>query len=233
MKTTDEIKSNIIKDSIRISSRRSLASEIVSALRELILLEKLKPGLAFSERDLAAGLGVSRTPLKEAIRILENEGLIEYGATRRPRVANPSIEEIKHNFQVLGSLEALAGENCCSFATDEEIEELSRMQIQMKLNEKKSDNIEYFQMDMLFHSTIVKYSRNKPLFVTHEQYNSRLWRARYISSKLRGERNRNLGQHIDIVEAIKRRDPRDTATQLRRHLETAITNVTIALSNKE
>ena len=68
-----------LPEGARVAPRRSLAEEAASTLRELILLEKLAPGTGFSERDLAEALGISRTPLKEAVRVLENEGLIEYG----------------------------------------------------------------------------------------------------------------------------------------------------------
>ncbi len=77
-----------------LKPRRTLADEAADALRELILLEKLKPGIPVPERDLASVLGISRTPLREALKILEHEGLVEYSSTRRPFVANPSLLEL-------------------------------------------------------------------------------------------------------------------------------------------
>ena len=78
--------SNLFTEEARVAPRRRMAEEAADTLREMILLEKLAPGMAFSERDVAEALGISRTPLKEAVRTLENEGLIEFGPTRRPRV---------------------------------------------------------------------------------------------------------------------------------------------------
>ena len=85
---------SIVSKGASVPERRSLSAEAADTLRELILLEKLAPGTPVPERDLAEGLGISRTPLKDALRILETEGLIEYGPTRRPRIADPSLEAV-------------------------------------------------------------------------------------------------------------------------------------------
>ena len=88
----------------------NLADKSADLLRGMILLEKFPPGMPLPERDISTALGISRTPLREAIRLLEREGLIEYSASRRPRVANPSIDEIADYLRVQGALEGLAGE---------------------------------------------------------------------------------------------------------------------------
>lgn len=225
--------SSLIPESARVAPRRSLAEEAADTLRELILLEKLAPGITITERDLAEGLGISRTPLKEAFRKLEIEGLIEYGPTRRPRVADPSIEELTENLQVLGVLEALAGELACKVATDQEIHKVSTLCDKMNAATKDIDPLEYFRWDMAFHRTIVLGSRNESLIETHAQYNARLWRARFISSKRREKRDSTLGQHDDIVAALKNRDGLRAAQHMRTHLETTVVNITAALENAE
>lgn len=224
---------SILPEGVRMAPRRSLAEEAADTLRELILLEQLAPGMAFSERDLAEALGISRTPLKEAIRILESEGLIEYGPTRRPHVADPTIQELEQNLQVLGVLEGLAGELACAMATDAEIEQISAFCDQMTHAPKGIDPLDYFRLDMAFHRAIIMASRNLPLIDTHATYNARLWRARFISSKRRDERDSTLGQHVDIVEALRQRDGPETARQMRRHLKTTVVNITAAYETSE
>ena len=103
---------------IKPSQRRSLSAETADKLRELILLEKLPPGMHIPERDLAEVLGISRTPMREALRILESEGLVDHTPTRRSRVANPSPEELAQSMKVLGTLEALGGELACTHASE-------------------------------------------------------------------------------------------------------------------
>lgn len=211
-----------------ISPRKSLAEEAAETLREFILLGKLEPGMPVPERDLAEALGVSRTPLKEALRILEHEGLVVYGQTRRPRVADPSLEELAQNLALLGAIEAFAGELACTNATQAEIERATQMERKMGNAPKHTDPLQFFRWDMEFHQTIVVAARNTPLLETHKTLNARLWRARFISSKLRTGRDSTLGQHEDILAALQARNGPKCAGHLRRHLETAITNIAAA-----
>lgn len=211
-----------------IAPRKSLAEEAADALREFILLGKLKAGMPVRERDLADALGVSRTPLKEALRILEHEGLVVYGPTRRPHVADPSLEELAHNLAVLGALEALAGELACIHASDDEIAHAASLERKMGEAPLGTDPLEFFRWDMEFHQTIVAAARNPALLEAHNSFNARLWRARFISSKKRTGRNSTLGQHEDILAALRARDGAECARHLRRHLETAITNIAAA-----
>lgn len=211
-----------------IGPRQSLAERAADTLREFILLGKLAPGVAVPERELAEALKISRTPLKEALRILENEGLITYGSTRRPRVADPSLEELAQNLVVLGALEALAGELACTHATDTEIAEAAKLESCMRLAEESTEPLDFFNWDMEFHRTIVRAARNAPLLESHNRYNARLWRARFISSRTRTARDRTLGQHEDILAALQDRDGSRCAKHMRRHLEVAIINITAA-----
>ena len=216
---------SLISEEAQVPPRRNLSTEAADALRDLILLEKLAPGTPVPERDLAEGLGISRTPLKEALRILENEGLIDYSPTRRPRVANPSIEELSQYISVLGALEALAGEIACKLATDEEVEAIGEMNSRlMKLPESETD-LEFFRLDMEFHRAIISAARNSPLGQTHRQYNARLWRARFMSSRQIDRRANTLAEHCAVVEALEARDSQGTANALRTHLKSTIRNI--------
>lgn len=216
---------SILSEGAQVPERRSLSEEAAQALRELILLEKLAPGIPVPERELAEGLGISRTPLKEALRILETEGLIEYGPTRRPRVADPSLKEITQNIAVLGALEALAGEQACAVASDADIDaivELNRRMSQMPL---ENSPMEFFHIDMAFHGAIVAAAQNTPLMITHKQYNARLWRARFLSSRQTDRRDNTLAEHDSIETALHARDATATATALRAHLQSTVANL--------
>lgn len=213
-----------------IGPRRSLAEEAADTLREFILLGKLEAGQPVPERDLATALGISRTPLKEALRILETEGLVTYSATRRPSVANPTLEELGENLAVIGVLEALAGELACARAKDEEIAAVAGLCERMIKAPDDIDPLDFFRWDMDFHQAIVDAARNAPLRETHKKFNARLWRARFISSKFRAGRDSTLGQHEDIVAALQSRNARETAHHLRVHLETAVKNIAYAQS---
>lgn len=216
---------SILSEAGQVPERRSLSAEAADALRELILLEKLAPGTKVPERDLAEGLGISRTPLKDALRILESEGLIEYGPTRRPRVADPSIEEIAQNIEVLGALEALAGELACKVATDADITEIAALERQMQDASADVAALDFFHLDMGFHARIVAAAQNAPLAQTHRQYNARLWRARFMSSRQVDRRDNTLSEHAAITQALRARDGRRMAREMRRHLQSTIRNL--------
>lgn len=214
-----------LKEEGAVRPRRTLSEEAAENLREFILLGKLEAGTAVPERELADALGISRTPLREALRLLEIEGLVEYSATRRPRIADPSLEELTQYISVLGALEALAGETACSVATDKEISKIQTLAETMDTKSASLSSLAFFQLDMDFHSSIVEVSRNEPLIETHRQYNARLWRARFLSSQQAERRENTLSQHADIAQALSARDAKATRRALRGHLNSTITNI--------
>lgn len=208
-----------------ISTRKSLSEEAADRLRDFILLEKLAPGDSINERDLAEALAISRTPLREALRLLEVEGLVEYSPSRRPFVADPDLETLSQNLSVLGALEALAGEQACRNATQYEIEEIGRICQAMIDRSEKDDPLTFFRRDMSFHEAIVRVSGNRPLAATQRQYNARLWRARFISSRSKPNRPQTLREHELVFEALARRDAAGCAKALRTHLNSTVDNV--------
>ena len=219
-----------LRDLGAIKPRRSLASEAADTLREFILLGKLAPGVPVPERDLAEALGISRTPLKEALRLLEGEGLIVYGPTRRPRVADPSLDEINDWLRVQGALEALAGELACQHASDGALAEITRINDSIKEARDSEGQLEAFRADMRFHEAIVTASGNAALAETHATYNARLWRVRFLSSQRIPSREATRREHLNIVEALNARDVAAAKQALQTHLRTAETNIAAAVA---
>ncbi|MEM9221712.1 MAG: GntR family transcriptional regulator [Pseudomonadota bacterium] len=213
--------------------RATLAEIAADKLREFILLEKLPPGAAISERDVAAALGISRTPLKSALALLEQEGLVEYSVTRRPRVADPSLNTIIESLTVMGALEALAGGLACASASQSEIEEVADLVRQMREGSDRLPPLEFFRTDMRMHDTIVRASGNRALMVTHRQYNARLWRARFVSSRRKAGRAQTLAEHEAIAAALAARDEIATAAALKTHLSSAVQNIKSARADRE
>lgn len=207
-------------------ARRTLAEQAADALRRLILLDELAPGAAIPERETAEALGVSRTPLREALRMLANEGLVEIEALRPPRVADPSLSALKQLFDVQGALEALAGELVTAHASDADLAQIAEAATRAEARSGRGEEFVFFEQDMAFHEAIVRATGNAPLIETHATYNRRLWRARFISSRRRVNRERTLAEHQAIVDGLSRRNAADAAAALRRHLRSAIENIT-------
>lgn len=185
----------------------TLAEQIAKQLRRNILRGKLPPGSAIKERDNAAELGVSRTPMREAIRILAKEGLVILRPARSPIVADPSIEEIADQVEVLLTLEKRAAQLACEAATDEDIERIEGISRRMAEIYETTDPLDMFELDMSFHAAVVAAAHNRALAETHAAFLARLWRARYLSAAQKRNRERLLDQHGAIVEALAARDP--------------------------
>ncbi|WP_299632272.1 GntR family transcriptional regulator [uncultured Roseobacter sp.] len=224
---------NELREFVELKPRQSLAMEAADNLREFIMLGRLAPGMPVRERDLAEAFGISRTPLKEALRILEAEGLIVYGPTRRPRVADPSLDEINDWLRVQGALEALAGELACAEATDAQLARIAEINTSIKEARDTDGQLEAFRMDMRFHEAIVAASGNEALAETHATYNARLWRVRFLSSQRVASREATRNEHLEIVEALTARDATAARKALKNHLRTAETNIAAAVAEIE
>lgn len=198
--------------------KNTLAERIAATLRRDILRGKLKPGAPIKERDNATELGVSRTPMREAIRILAKEGLIELRPARSPIVAQPGFKEVEDQAAVLIALEKLSVELACSHATAADLERIEALVQQMSDTFDETDPLDMFELDMQFHSSIAAASHNQPLISTHTQYLQKLWRARYIAASQRRNRERVVCQHTDIVEALRARDTKAALAAIDTHL---------------
>lgn len=219
-----------LRDFATLRPHRSFATEAANALREFILLGKLAPGVAVPERDLAEAFGISRTPLKEALRILETEGLIVYGPTRRPRVADPSLHEINDWLRVQGALESLGGELACVMATNQDLAKIAEAHVAFR-DKGERDPLAAFRQDMLFHRLIVSASKNDALVETHATYNARLWRVRFLSSQRVESRDTTAQEHDQIVAALTSRDAEAARDMLRHHLRTAEQNIAALMAD--
>lgn len=195
-----------------------LASQIANQLRRNILLGKLQPGSSIKERDNAAELGVSRTPLREAIRILATEGLVELRTARSPIVSVPTIQQISDDVEVLLSIEQLSAELACIRATDDDIRNLRQLVTEMDRDFDTADRLDMFEIDMSFHKAIAEASHNASLAGVHSTFLARLWRARYLAAMQRRNRVRVIDHHTEIVTAFENRDAPRVKEAIQMHL---------------
>lgn len=200
-------------------SKESLAEQIANRLRRDILRGNLLPGMSVKERDIAADIGVSRTPIREAIRILSKEGLVELRPSRSPIVAVSDISEVSDQAEVLIALEKLSAELACKKATDAEIENLSNINAYMSENFDRTDPLDMFEIDMSFHMAIAAASGNKALATTHGTFLRRLWRARYLSAIQKRNRDRVVTHHTAILNALRARDSVAARNAIDNHLQ--------------
>ena len=210
----------------------NLSISIANELRKDILRGRLRPGDAIKERDFACKMGVSRTPMREAIRLLGNEGLVELRPSRSPIVANQSKQVVADQIRLLVVLENLSAELACKNATDDDLGRIAGIAETMAAQFDSTDAIDMFEIDMSFHIAVVKASHNGALVETYRTYLQRLWRARFLAASLDPNRKRLIREHRAIVDALLKRDPDAVKNAIQNHLGNLFRDVSNALDRE-
>ena len=215
-----------LKDNTSLSlTEVSLPEQIAAQLRRDILNGKFAPGATLKERDNAADMGVSRTPMREAIRILAKEGLVVLRPARSPIVAQPTFKQISDNIEVLTALELLSADLACQKATDAQITDIEDAQNRFASEYDTLEPVEVFELDMQVHLAIARASNNDVLIETHRSMLARMWRARFLSARRQDSRGRVMRQHALIIDGLKKRDADFVRLSLSDHLEHLLVNV--------
>jgi DNA-binding GntR family transcriptional regulator len=209
-----------IDDAGPIRPAVSLHGEICARLRDYIVEGNLADGAHIPERQLCEMFGVSRTPLREALKVLASEGLVDLLPNRGARVHELNAQDLTELFDVMGGLEALAGRLACERATDDEIAEVERLHHEMYGFYLRRNLRDYFQRNQLIHQKIVAAARNGALSSTYASFTDRIRRARY-SANLNRKRDRwgeAMREHEAILDALCRRAGEELSNVLFRHL---------------
>lgn len=205
-------------------SARSLVDTLVERIEAAIISGELQPGSKLREQTLAASLGVSRGPLREAIRRLEGRKLLERTPNIGVRVASISPKDLYEVLQLREVLEGLACSLAAKNMTDEELEALAELLDQHQQQRSVQEGTGYYQesKDFDFHFRIVKGSRNVRLVnLLCEDLYYLLRVYRYKSSTKPGRAKQALKEHKDIVAALMRRDSADAEEKMRLHIRNA------------
>ncbi|MEO1225577.1 MAG: GntR family transcriptional regulator [Pseudomonadota bacterium] len=199
--------------------RPSLHDELAVRLRRMIVEDELEPGARIKEGELCERFGVSRTPLREAIKVLAREGYIELTPNRGSRVAVLSDKDLREAFAVMGALEGLAGELAASNATDAQIADLLDKHAQMKAAFEQGRRPDYFELNEAIHRSIAEAAGNATLTRLQRSLDGRLRRARYRANLSGARWAEAMAEHAEIADALKHRDGPRLSELLRRHLE--------------
>ena len=199
-------------------ARAPLAVQLADALRDLILEGVLKGGEKIREKELTEHFGVSRTPLREAMKILASEGLIDLIPNRGAVISSPSTDTLRDAFPVLATLEGLAGEQAAARATDEEIAHIAKLTQALRRSLEQEDRPGYFQINQDIHNCILAASRNETLLRTHATVAGTVHRARYQANLESSRWKAALDEHERIAEALGRRDGAEVNRLLSAHM---------------
>lgn len=200
-------------------NRLNLSEQIANRLRDLIIQNHLSPGDRVRERKICKELNVSRTPLREALQKLATEGLIDLVPNRGAVITSPTADEIADMLQVLGVLEAFAGERACKTITEEVINEIKALQYEMLAAFSRGDRLKYFKLNQQIHLSIVEASRSATLISLYSRLNARLYRIRYQSNLKNEKWGSAVEEHENILSALEERDAAKLSHLLREHLK--------------
>lgn len=172
--------------------RRSLHDEATERLRDMIVEGKLAAGEWINELELCRQLQISRTPLREALKVLASEGLVELIPRRGAKVAQQSTREIADLFEALSALEGISAELAAIRMSAADIDELRTLQVLIEQEHRARNRHDYFRDNLALHEAIVACCRNSAIAEIHARLIARLGRARYLAilSEIALERRR-------------------------------------------
>lgn len=201
-------------------TRKSLHQELVDRLQLLIISGELAPGSKVPEKKLCEQFGVSRTPLREALKVMASEGLVRLEPNRGAWVTLVTVDEVEEVFPVLGALEALAGELACKHFTDQDIATIETLHQQMEQSYETRDLDAYFAINQQIHAAILAAARNETLAASCQALAIRIQRARYLANMSEERWSTAVQEHQKILQFVIARDSEQLGRALLDHMDT-------------
>lgn len=198
--------------------RKSLTDELVARLRDLIIEGELAAGAKIPEAELCALYGVSRTPMREAVKVLAAEGLVVLTLNRGASVAKITQQEVDELFPIIGALEALAGETACTRLTERQLAKLEMLHAKMIERFRDGDWLEYSKLNRQIHEAIFEASGNTALAALYQQLLVRIHAVRFVAKKTPERWQQAIDDHEQMMVALRARDGASLARILRQHL---------------
>lgn len=205
--------------------QHSLHDGIVTRLRDMIIEGKLTAGTRINESEFGPLLGVSRTPLREAIRTLASEGLVESIPRRGAVVRRFDMHDVRSMLEAVKVLEQAAARLACKRASDAEIADIEAIHESMKAKFAARQRLAYFKLNQSIHSAIVRLAANPTLAELHELVQSRLKRIRYVGNGAPETWAAAMAEHEEMIAALRQRDADALAEVLGRHMDSTLVRV--------
>lgn len=199
--------------------RGSLHEQVAQRLRQMLVEGRIAPGAKLNERELCEALDCSRTPLREAIKRLAAEGLVELLPHRGAVAVSMDEQSVRDTFEVMAGLEALSGELAAQRITDEELAEIRAMHYEMLAAYTRQDLSAYYRLNAQIHRAINAAAKNPVLGATYDRINARLQALRFRSNQDGAKWAAAMQEHEKMIEALGRRDVAAMRQVLASHLQ--------------
>ena len=212
------IQNDVMTAEIIAIPRAALHEQAAHRLRQMLVENRIPPGAKLNERELSEVLNVSRTPLREAIKMLAAEGLVELLPNRGAIAVELTEADVLNTFEVMAGLEAQSGELAALRVTDDELQEIKAMHYDMLAAYTRRDLPAYYRLNSAIHSAINTAAKNPVLTATYKQVNTRLQALRFRSNQDGDKWKAAVKEHEQMINALSARDPVAMRTVLMSHL---------------
>lgn len=210
-----------------------LRADAYQSIRHEILELRFTPGEALSEYQLASMLGISRTPVREALKQLEYEGLVRTVPQKGVFVTQMTAADINEIYQIREPLESLAGRMAAVSMSDQDAEELEGLLLAAREEARPGNLQRAFETSRQFHMRIIEATRNRRLATLLGTLDDQVHRIRHLSPRGPGRLTATIEEHLAVMHAIRARDPDRAAAEMVRHMRNARENAIRVVAHEE
>lgn len=210
-------------------ARQTLHEQVAGRLRDMVTDGRLAPGQRINEVALGLTLGVSRTPLREALKTLAGEGLVELVPARGAVVRTFTIQDVAESMEVLKVLEQQAARRACTHASEPEIARILALHEAMRQHYVTRERLPYFKLNQAIHSAIVAASGNQTLSRFYDMLQAQMKRIRFIGHEGADKWAAAMAEHDEMMECLVRRDGAALAAVIGRHHDQGVERMRSAL----
>lgn len=198
---------------------RALHQDVAGKIREMIRKGVLVRGQRVIEADICQQLGVSRTPLREALRVLESEGLVQLVPHKGVQIRQPSMEEIQEMFEVMAVLEGTCARLTVQKMPAAGWRKLERLHHKLETHYAEGDREKYIVANNDFHALIQELAGNRVLDDIVGRLRDKVALYRHQQIYEQGRFDESMQEHRDILDALRRRDAQAAETRMKHHLD--------------
>ncbi|MDB5547649.1 MAG: GntR family transcriptional regulator [Tardiphaga sp.] len=203
------------------SAPASLHADVVTRLRDYLVEGHLLPGARIPERELCERFEISRTPLREALKVVAAEGLIELLPHRGARVRQFTEVDIRNLFEVIAGYDFVAGRLACARITDDGISAIERLHLEMYAAYLRRELTDYFRLNQMIHLAIVDAAANPVLSANYASANAAIRRLRFSANLLNRDRLSDaMREHEGMIDALRRRAGEELGLLMYAHMQT-------------
>lgn len=202
----------------KIGGIENLTDRAYQVLKDYIVSLPMNADVKLSETRLAAELGISKTPVREALRQLATEGLIDIQSRRGTFLVKFSSEDVKEIFDIREYLEALAVNELITKVTDEDIKKLTKLLTDSSSSALAGDKTKYSEIDADFHALLVSLSGNTRLYRIFTTIQAQIQGVRTRSIRLPGRPDKSNKEHWELLKALQERDQETAEKVIREHI---------------